>query len=112
MDPLTLIILAQAAAPAANQVWISVIIALVGGGAGLKLVETLLGRGKVKVDEAALIRSELRTEVDSLRNELRSVETELDKWKAKYYRLVGRINSAKLPIDLSDLIDEPLDKPL
>lgn len=68
-------------------------LALIGtifGGAGLKIVEKVLNKDKVKSDIATEIRNELRGEVGTLRDELRRVETELDDWKAKYYELLDQ----------------------
>lgn len=68
-------------------------LALVGtvfGGAGLKLLEVWLGRSKVRIDEAANLRNELRVEIVSLRDEVRSLEGEVDKWRQDYYDLRDR----------------------
>jgi hypothetical protein len=100
-------VVAQAAVPATtNQIVISIVIALIGGGAGLKFVEYIMGRGKVKVDEASQLRSEMRKEIADLRTELRVVEQELDTWKLKYFRLVNKISSSSLEIDLTELLKE------
>ena len=102
-----LMVIAQVAAPATtNQIAISILVALIGGGAGLKFVEYIMGRGKVKIDEASQIRTELRTEIDNLRKELKTVEAELDIWKLRYYRLVNKISSSHLDIDLTELLKE------
>lgn len=66
------------------------VIALVGtlcGGIGLKVVEHWLGKSKAKVDEATKIREELRVELNSLKDEGRNLESEVDKWKKEYYDL-------------------------
>ena len=60
------------------------------GGAGLKFIEYLLSRGKAKQDLAQSIREELRSEVQSLRDELRQVQEEVDAWRQKYYDLLDR----------------------
>lgn len=68
-------------------------LALIGtifGGAGLKIVEGMLNKSKTQSDVAAQIRTELRTDVQALRDEIRKVETELDMWKAKYYDLLDQ----------------------
>jgi hypothetical protein len=70
------------------------VIALIGtvfGGAGLKIVESLLSRGKAESEVAASIRAELRTDVGSLRSEIRSLQTEVDTWREKYYVLLERL---------------------
>lgn len=69
------------------------LIALIGtlfGGVVLKVVESLLNRGKTQSDVAAQIRTELRTDIQALRDEIRKVETELDMWKSKYYDLLDQ----------------------
>lgn len=65
-------------------------LALVGtifGGAGLKALENWLGRSKVRIDEAANIRNELRVEIVALREEVKGLEGEVDKWREDYYDL-------------------------
>lgn len=69
------------------------ILALIGtvfGGAGLKIVESLLSKGKNEADIAAVIRAELRTDVQSLRTEIHTLQTEVDGWREKYYALLER----------------------
>lgn len=68
------------------------IISIVAAGSGAagwilkRVVDHLLGRGKIRVDEAAAIRSELRSEIerknkwiDSLEQRVNALEEELDK---------------------------------
>jgi len=77
-------------------------LALVGtifGGAGLKMVESFLNRSKTQTDVAAQIRSELRTDVQALRDEIRKVEQELDMWKSKYYDLLDQFYKKGLTPD-------------
>lgn len=81
-------------------------LALIGtvfGGVGLKIVESLLNRGKTQTDVAAQIRAELRTDVQALRDEIRKVETELDMWKAKYYALLDQFYKKGLTPDDDNL---------
>lgn len=66
------------------------VIGTIFGGAGLKIVEGLMNRGKAQTDVAAAIRTELRADVQGLRDEVRKLETELDTWKAKYYELLDQ----------------------
>jgi hypothetical protein len=66
------------------------VIGTIFGGAGLKIVESFLNRGKAQSDVAAAIRAELRTDVQGLRDEVRKLENELDTWKAKYYDLLDQ----------------------
>lgn len=70
------------------------------GGAGLKIVEGLLNKSKTQMDVAAQIRSELRTDVQGLRDEIRKVEAELDEWKKKYYDLLDQFYKKGLTPDV------------
>lgn len=66
------------------------VIALVGtvcGGVGLKFVEHLLGRSRVRLDEASKIRDELRDQIDDMRTQVASLEAARDKWREDYYAL-------------------------
>jgi len=73
------------------------------GGAGLKIIEQILSRNKVKLDAASEFRKELREDIQALREELRRVEAELDSWREKYYQLLARFHSERIrsgyPID-------------
>ena len=64
------------------------------GGAGLKIIETWLGRAKERASEAASMREELRKEIADLRAQLqaaaeeeRRLEAQVDDWKQKYWDL-------------------------
>lgn len=64
------------------------------GGAGLKIIETWLGRAKERATEAKSMREELRKEIDSLREQLdkadaeeKRLESMVEEWRAKYYDL-------------------------
>lgn len=66
------------------------------GGAGLKIIESWLGRAKVKADQGAAIRDELRRDIEGLRKQLENGEIEqrrleglVEEWRAKYYELLG-----------------------
>lgn len=75
----------------------SAFVALLGtifGGAGLKLVESWLGKAKERAASEAGMREELRKEIQSLRDRLdRAAEEEkrlealIDKWRGDYYNL-------------------------
>lgn len=69
-----------------DPAWIA-LIGTVAGGLGLKVTEHWLGRNKDKVDDAARIRDELRTEVTAQRAEIKVLEDEVEEWRAKYYDL-------------------------
>lgn len=83
--------------PEINQAWLALIGALLGG-SGLKVIEHWLNRSKIKEDTAAQMRTELRDEIKNLREELRSVEDELDKWRGKYYELMDEFMKAKVDL--------------
>ena len=69
-----------------DPAWIALIGTLCGG-IGLKVLEHWLGRSKVKMDEASKFRAELRTEIVAGREEIKALETEVDKWRKEYYDL-------------------------
>lgn len=71
---------------AMDPAWIA-LIGTVCGGVGLKLTEHWLGRSKVRVDDAARIRDELRLEITAQREEIRQLESDVDKWRDEYYNL-------------------------
>lgn len=64
------------------------------GGAGLKVIESWLGRAKERATESAAIREELRKEIDNLRTQLdkadeeeKRLEAQIEEWRSKYYDL-------------------------
>lgn len=80
--------------PEISDAWLALIGAIMGG-SGLKIIDTWLGRAKVKDDSASKFRDELRAEVVSMREELRKTREELvasnareDEWQNKYYELL------------------------
>lgn len=78
------------------------IIALIGtlfGGVGLQFTGHLLGRRKQRDDTATALRGELRAEIDSLRQELRKVESEVDVWREKYYTLLDQFVKVKTQLE-------------
>lgn len=68
------------------------LLAAIFGGAGLKVIETLLSRSSKRADIAKEIRDELRGEVDGLRKQLSAIEQRLDRWKRQYYDLYVAFN--------------------
>lgn len=63
-------------------------IALVGtifGGVGLKLVEHWLNKSQERTTEQQNMREELREEIQGLKNEIRNLNLEVDKWRGMYY---------------------------
>lgn len=82
------------------------VIALVGtlfGGIGLKLVETWLGRKRIKIDDAGNIRNELRLEIAALRIENSDHEKDVDVWREKYYRTYEKLINARAQLMLHGL---------
>lgn len=84
--------------PEINQAYLALAGAILGG-SGLKFVESWLNRSKVKEDIATTFRNELREEVKSLREELRAVEQEVEKWRAKYYETYEELIAAKAQLE-------------
>lgn len=88
-------------------------VALVGtifGGAGLKVIESWLGKAKERATEAQGIREELRKEIDNLRTQLERADAEekrleglVEEWRAKYYDL--RDEKQKVVTDLTIVME-------
>lgn len=72
--------------PHLDPAWIALIGTLCGG-LGLKLLEHWLGKSKAKFDESTKLRDELRTQMETLRQEQKDTEAELEKYKRDYYDL-------------------------
>jgi hypothetical protein len=92
------------------------VVALVGtlmGGVGLKVVEHWLGKNKVKVDDASRLRDELRLEITAQREEIKSLEAEVDKWRKEYYDLFLKYTqlNTDLTIALQRIKDEAKELP-
>ena len=80
------------------------VVALVGtimGGVGLKVAEHWLGKGKVKVDDAARLRDELRMEITAQREEIRQLEADVEKWRKEYYDLFQKYMSLETDLKLA-----------
>lgn len=80
------------------------VVALIGtvmGGVGLKVVEHLLSKGKVKVDDAARLRDELRMEITTQKEEIRQLEAEVEKWRKEYYDLFQKYMSLETDLKLA-----------
>jgi chromosome segregation ATPase len=84
--------------PEITTAWIALIGTLLGG-VGLKFVEHWLSRSKVRDDTAAQLRNELRTEIQGLKTELNNVESDLDKWRGKYYELMDNFIKVKSELE-------------
>lgn len=85
------------------------LIAAVFGGVGLKVLEKALNRGKEKMDLAAQIRAELRSdqaalrkEIENFRVEVKHLEDQLDKWRTKYYELLEQFYVLGIKPDIKD----------
>lgn len=103
---------------AIDPAWIA-LIGTVCGGVGLKVAEHWLGRNKVKNDDAAMIRDELRLEINAQRDEIRLLETDVDKWREEYYNLRDKYTELQTQLTLTlqqirtevaELPTQPLDK--
>lgn len=71
------------------------IIALIGtvlGGAGLKIIEHVLNRGKVKEDVATNLREELRADLKAAKEEIRLEAAAADKWQTAYWELKAELS--------------------
>lgn len=69
-------------------------------GFGVKVIDAILNRGSVRVDEATLIREELRNEAKLRADELREMREELDSWKERYYELLHQYEDVKLEMQM------------
>lgn len=88
-----------------NPAWLA-LIGTVLGASGLKVIEYWLSRGDRKVDTQTVFREELRKEIQGLRDELWKVrkevdntESDLDKWREKYYELLDNFIKVKSELD-------------
>lgn len=77
------------------------------GGAGLKIIEKVLGRNKERVDIATQLRDELRTEIGALKEELRHIDENLDQWKRRYYSLLQHYNDIRVKCASAGVKVEP-----
>lgn len=69
-----------------DPAWIALIGTLFGG-IVLKVTEHWLGKTKSQSDDAKQIREELRSQITSQKEEIRSLEDEVNEWRSKYYDL-------------------------
>jgi vacuolar-type H+-ATPase subunit I/STV1 len=72
----------------------------------IKLLNRYLDREKTELELHTTLRKELREELDAVKEELHSLQKELDEWKEKYYHQVELTNELKLAV--SALNDELL----
>lgn len=71
------------------------LIGVLGGSFGVELVKSIFGLSKIKFDDATKIRAELHNEVNTLRQDIKSLQKDLDYWKGEYYTLLQRYNEEK-----------------
>jgi len=72
-----------------DPAWIA-LAGTIAGTLGLKVAEHFLGKGRVKIDDAAKIRDELRLEIAANKEEIEKLEILVDKWRSEYYDLRDR----------------------
>lgn len=85
------------------------LVAALFGGVGLKVIESILSRTQSKNDLQTQMRSELRSDVVTLKQELDDIEESLDKWKKRYYRLFIAFNELAL-VAVSAGLEEEVEK--
>lgn len=86
--------------PALDPAWIALIGTLFGG-IGLKVADHYLSKKRTRVDDASRIRDELRSEIDSQREEIIRLETERDKWRLDYYDLRDKFRELQTDLSLA-----------
>lgn len=69
------------------------LLAALGGGAIVKLIEIFFIPKTTREDFAYKLREELRADIKTIRDERDKLENELDEWKAKYYDLLDKHSS-------------------
>lgn len=90
--------------PTIDPAWIALIGTLCGG-LGLKIVEHWLGRNKTKTDEASKLRDELRVQIDDLKEEIKGLEAERDKYRNDWLDLRDKYvaQTTQLTLALRDI---------
>lgn len=73
----------------------------------MKLFTKLTDRRKDRLDEHVTLRKELREELDTVKDEMHQLRTEIDTWREKYYHQVETTNMllaevAALKLELAD----------
>lgn len=86
MSSLYIILAAAEADSGVDPAWIALGGTIVGT-LGLKVAEHFLGRGRVKIDDAAKIRDELRQEIAANKEEIKALEERANNWQKEYYDL-------------------------
>lgn len=72
------------------------------GTIGLKIAESILGKGRVKIDDASKIRDELRQSVETQRKEITELDKEVDRWKKDYYDLRDQLSETKTKLTMME----------
>lgn len=91
-----------------DPAWLA-FLAAVGGGMGVKLLEisteSLRNKRRLRQEEEARVEAQLA----ALKNEVKTLEDELDKWKESYYSLKDEYLQIKteLQINISTLKNNP-----
>lgn len=67
-------------------------------GAIVKLINKYFDREKEQVEIHSILRKELREELDSVKEELYTLQKDLDEWKEKYYHQVELTNELRMAI--------------
>lgn len=78
---------------------ILILIGTLFGGAGLKIIEKLINSPKQKIDDAAALRTELRTENLELKKEVATLEAEVEKWRNQLYELKEQYTLLKVELE-------------
>lgn len=76
------------------------------GGAGVKVVDSLVKRYQSKIDSTAQIRQELRDEAEGLRLENHLLLGELDEWRDKYFLLLQEYHNQKVELQRAQMSTE------
>lgn len=64
----------------------------------VKLIDYLMQKTKMKKDEAAEIRDELRAEIKESKRDIERLRMEVDDWKGKYWRMYEGYNELKVKL--------------
>lgn len=93
----------EAAAAGLSTVIVSAVSAVIAG-LGVKILDWILNRKNVQVDEATQIRLELRTQVKQLADRYNEMSESRDYWKERYYDLYNSLQSVRLELEKARLI--------
>lgn len=85
-----------------DPAWIALIGTIIAT-VGVKILERWLGKKDRNSTDAAQIRSELREQITTAKEEIRRLEDELDEWRAKYYEAIEELVAKR--IELQNALD-------